>query len=191
MMIRNKYFLLIDILDDDLVYLLETLRDIFSMGKKKSGIHVTIKGPQKTPFKTKLANEFLRKKYPLRIKGVGVFYNDDIYIVHLKVALNELRQYQMWYKPDYPDEFNPHITLYEGKDEKLAKSIYSLLEKQNIDRCITGYEIIPYVSKQPNLLSTPNHAANGDLSTLIKSGLIQADILDRAKELMRDTSLIG
>lgn len=189
MMVHNKYFLLIEILDNDLVYLLETLRDIFSMGEKKSGIHVTIKGPQKTPLKTKSAHEFLRKKYPLRIKGVGVFLNDDIYIVHLKVALDELKKYQMWYKPDYPDEFNPHITLYEGKNEKLAKSIYSLLENQNIDLYTTEYKIFPYVSKQPDLLSTYNQDSNGDLSTLIKKGLIHVDILDRAKELMRDNNL--
>ena len=189
MMMRDKYFLLIEILDDDLVYLLETLRDIFSMDAKEFGIHVTIKGPQKTPFKTKSANDFLRKKYPLRINGVGVFHNDDMYIVYLRVALDELRKYQMWYKPDYPDEFNPHITLYEGKNEKLAKSIYSLLENQNIDLYTTKYKILPYVSKQPDLLSTHNHNANGDLSTLIKGGLIHADIVNRAKELMRDANL--
>jgi 2'-5' RNA ligase len=185
----EKYFLLIEILDGDLVYLLKTLREIFSMGKKKSSVHITIKGPQKTLFKVKSANKFLSERYPLRIRGVGIFHNNDIYIVYLKVILDELKKYKMWYKPDYPDEFNPHITLYEGKNEKLAKSIYALLEKQNIDLCTTDYSIIPYVSKQPDLLSLPNDDAKEGLSTLVELGMVHADIFDRARDLMKDCDL--
>ncbi len=181
-----RNFLFIELTNQPIVAFLSALRNIFMGRPVSTGIHVTIKGPQRSRFRTSAVRKFLEKGYPLLIEGVGIFENNDAYIVYLTVDLEELRKYQLWYKPDFPNEFNPHITLYEGTNLRVAQEIYRFLCIEELSFMTTEYTLFPYTSKQLDLFSLASICEDPKaISELEASKLVKTGILERAKLVMQ------
>lgn len=177
--------LFIEIRDKEISSLLNCLREIFSDKKLNSGIHITIKGPQKT-FRKKSINKFLKENDPIQIYDAGMFINGDTYIVYMKVKCENLNGY-LWRKPDYNDEYNPHITLYKGLDKHIAYAVLDFLKKENISLLCSKYDIVIYTLRQLNLFSPTSCFKHSDLHNLIDQGRIKSDILSRAKKMVEET----
>ena len=138
-------FLILELREPKLNRVLTDLRSIFSGKKHLTNIHITLKGPQKTiplakgPQKTivfanaKDMEEYKSKNAIIQIGGVGRFLNGAFHVVYLGVKCGDLRKYKLWRKPNYKEDYNPHITLYEGTDRLLADAVYEFLTLENIE----------------------------------------------------------
>lgn len=181
---KNKQFLFIELNDVYIISLFKSLRDAFGGKNKSTGIHITIKGPQKSPFRTRSVNYFMEKKYPLLINGSGIFNNNGTYIVYMKVILDELKSYQLWYKPDFPEEFNPHITLYEGRNKQLANKICKFISKEINTISTCEYKIVPHTPSQKDLVTLCENKPNLGFLPLVKLGVVPDDIIQKSKKLV-------
>ena len=83
--------------------------------------HVTVAGPFPHRNSVPKAVPFHSE---VNVRGVGRFNGSGQNTVFLNVESDELRKY--WNKPDYG--YNPHITIYDGDDPKLADMIYISLK---------------------------------------------------------------
>ena len=184
----NK-FLFIEIRDQEISSLLNKLRELFSNRKFHTGIHITIKGPQKS-FRTKSIEKFLEEKNPIKIYDAGIFLNRDTYIVYLKVICNNLRGH-LWRKPDYKDEINPHITLYKGSDKNIAEAVLEFLKKENISLECKDYGIITHTQRQRELFSKPPKSDEPDIYNLEQGECIKKGILSRAADVLVEAKRQG
>ena len=174
--------LFIEIRDKDISSLLNGLREIFSHKKFNTGIHITIKGPQKT-FRKKSIDKFRKENEPILIYDTGMIINEETYIVYMKVKFENLNGY-MWRKPDYSDEYNPHITLYKGLDKHLASAVLDFLKKENISLVCSKYDIVIHTLRQLSLFSPACDFKPSDFQNLIDQGRIKSDIFSRAKKMV-------
>lgn len=133
----EKKLLLLNIENSELNELFTGLQEIFNKKRSKSIPHITLRGPYNKPPSKKtinmLHNALIETKLPLHIKGVDMFKNNDNYIVYLKVYQEKIEK-TSW-KKDYPKKkygFNPHISIYSGKNEFLANKIFHFLENENL-----------------------------------------------------------
>ena len=184
---RGNKVLFIEIRDKEISSLLNCLRDIFSDKKFNNGIHITIKGPQKT-FRKKSINKFLKENEPIQIYDAGMFINGDTYIVYMKVKFDNLNGY-IWRKPDYNDEYNPHITLYKGLDKHIAYAVLDFLKKENISLVCSKYDIVIHTLRQLSLFSPASCFKHSDFQNLIDKGLIKSNILSRAKKMVEEAKM--
>lgn len=179
--------------------LLMNLREILNEKDFSSEVHITIKGPQKTFNDETTRNKFLEQKYPIYIKETGMFNNNGVYVVYLKVQ-SEFRKGQMWRKPDYKNEYNPHITIYKGESRDKADKIKDFLEKEELSLSFYDYGFSDFKIKQPLLqrdiefeeVSEQNREPKeylkheSALEELFKSGGVKKGIFDRAKKLQAE-----
>lgn len=178
-------FLFIEIRDKEISSLLNSLRGMFSNRKYNTGIHITIKGPQKT-FRKISINKFLEENNPIQIHDVGMFSNEGVYIVYIKVNCDSLKGH-IWRKLYYKGEYNPHITLYKGQDEDLAKAVLHFLEEENISLVCKKYDVVTHTQNQPDLFSKPPKLEKSDLHNLESRGCIRGGLLVRATKMFADT----
>ena len=125
----NK-FLFIRILDEELVALFKGLKLVFNGRESTSPVHITVKGPQKSKFKNTLRDRFSEINVPLTISQSDYFTYSGKYFVHFKVQIPKMEKYQLWYKPTFGNEKNPHITICETSNENLSKDIVEFLNKE-------------------------------------------------------------
>ncbi len=133
----EKKLLLLNIEDNELNELFTGLQELFNKKRSKSIPHITLRGPyNESPSKKTidmLHNSLIKTKLPLQIKGVDMFKNNNTYVVYLKVYQEKIEK-TSW-KKDYPKKkygFNPHISIYNGKDEALANKILFFLKNENL-----------------------------------------------------------
>ncbi len=181
-------FLFLEFTDEEIVYLLSSLRKIFTQKQIKTNIHITVRGPYAktiTEGEIKKADHTIKNDVIL-IAGVGRF-SDSRHTVYLKVRSDNLEK--IWDKPDYPKSkygFNPHITMYDGNNAQLAEGIYKFLENEKLELLCHSFKLTPYVSKQISLFKENDSATKGhhffELSNRRK---VRADILERAHKLVK------
>jgi len=183
-----RRFVLVEILDREVRYLLEELRSVFNGRRSNTPVHVTIRGPYPTPVGEELIEsltERLRKDV-LLIAGVGMFKSPTRAVVFLRVKSKRLRG--VWWKPDFPTKthgFQPHISLYEGPRLDLAEAIYQFLKVERIELVSHEFQVVSYASGQfPSFYESPN-VSRGSASQLVASGCIKEGILARARRLMK------
>ena len=179
------------IINDIEVYsLLMNLRDILNNKTFPSEIHITIKGPQKSFSDEKSRNELLKNEHPIHINGTGMFNNNGAYIVYLKVQCKAVKGH-MWKKPDYKDEYNPHITIYKGRNRDKANKIKEFLDREDMSLICHNYGVRNLTIKQlpRQLLLFPDKKEylknEGGLRKLFESGGIKKGILSRAAQLAK------
>jgi hypothetical protein len=85
--------------------------------------HVTIAGPFNRREAVPRTLEFSQEVFVL---GRGRFLNGQRHTVYLHVGSRDMRSRVA--KPDYPNAI-PHLTLYNGEDERTAEQLYAGLEK--------------------------------------------------------------
>ena len=189
-MIYSMKVLVITINDVEVYSLLMNLRKIFNEKISSSEVHITIKGPQKSFSDEKSRNEFLKNEHPIYINGTGTFSNNGIYIVYLKVQCKAIKGH-MWRKPDYKDEFNPHITIYKGKDKNKAHQIENFLLKEEISLICYNYGVKSLTIRQLPLFPEIQKEFlkdESELEILFKSGGVKQGILSRASHLAEITN---
>lgn len=172
-------------LNDIEVYsLLMNLRTILNNKKFSSDIHITIKGPQKSFKDNKSINELLKNKHPINIEGVGMFSNNDVYIVYLKVQCDAIKGH-MWRKSDYKDEYNPHITIYKGHNKNKAEKIEEFLLNENISLICKNYEvqIIDLVQLTLPIFQKKILTCENEFEKLFDSNAVKKGIFTRAHQL--------
>lgn len=172
-------------LNDIEVYsLLMNLRAILNNKKFSSEIHITIKGPQKSFKGNKSRNELLKNTYPINIKGVGMFSNND-YIVYLKVQCDAIKGH-MWRKPDYKNEYNPHITIYKGYNKNKATKVKEFLLNENISLVCKNYEVqtIDLVQLVLPIFQKKVLTYENEYENLFDSNAVKKGIFTRAHQLV-------
>nr|VFK09503.1 MAG: 2'-5' RNA ligase superfamily protein [Candidatus Kentron sp. LPFa] len=151
---RNK-FLFIQIKDKKITRILSELKSELSPKKSSStNIHITVNGPKKI-FRNKDLEERIKKykkEHPyITIGGVGRFFNSDVYVIYMKADCGDLREYNLWEKPDYKNSYNPHITIYEGRDQKMADNAYERIKSLDKKYKCADYEFLVHTVAQSDL----------------------------------------
>lgn len=177
-----KYFLFLEILDKNIFALLYGLKRQFEQHDSNLSLHVTIRGPYENlmPGLALKNYELALKSSPIKIYSAGIFHNKEESIVFLKISNPRLRE--IWWKPDYPlvESFNPHISLYKGRNKNLAKCIYNFLRKEKLELLCYNFCLKQYASKQEDLFSNNCNTVDMDISPLVKKRLVNSDIFLRA-----------
>ncbi len=187
-----RYFVFLEICDADICELLNELRSVFNQKKFKLGIHVTLRGPYVKPIDQNNLNEWFHKikDSSILIANAGIFENEAESVVYLSVstAQNSKNLSAITRKFDYPKNrfnFNPHVTLYAGKDKALARKIYEFLHKEQIELVCHTFELAVYASNlQAELFPEPRPPMHGEISSLISMRKISPEILVRARQLV-------
>jgi len=183
----SSNFMFLEFTDEEIVYLLSSLREIFSQKSSQANVHITVRGPY---LKSITDEEIGRAKKIIKhdvflIAGVGRFDNFK-HTVYLKVRSDNLEK--IWDKPDFPKSkygFNPHITMYDGEDSRLADEIYSFLEKERLELLCQSFKLTPYVSKQIPLFVEDNGVKGRHFLELSNRKRVRADILERAYKVVK------
>ncbi len=185
-----RWFIFLEITDPDVNMLLSSLRHIFTDEDMHHNIHITLKGPLKGKI-NRHQIESVSKNFcdeTILLAGTGIFKTETDSVVYIRARNDKL--WKVWLKPDYPRKkygFNPHVTLYKGRDGLLANKIYEFLNRERIELLCRSFKITPYLSKQTPIFSdADNEKYPASFERLIEVGKIQRNILERAKQLMEE-----
>ncbi|ADG94081.1 hypothetical protein Arnit_2431 [Arcobacter nitrofigilis DSM 7299] len=142
---KIKKMLLLNILDDKIKEFINNTCERYDLKKPSLLPHITLRGPflynKRKPSKNIIIklNTFIEdiknNKQELKIKGIGMFCDNDIYVIYLNVIPTNILK-SLSYKKDYSFAkygFNPHITIFSTKDKKKALQIKSTLEFKNLE----------------------------------------------------------
>lgn len=186
-----KLFLFVEIHDKPVVELINNLRTIFNDGKRKnSPVHITLRGPYTSTPDPEEINSYWEtiREEGILISGTDNFNNNDKYVVYLKVKSKVIRE--LWWKPDYPISqygFNPHITLYEGRNKAKAMAITKFIKKENLAFLCRNLSLRMHDPLQLDLFSHGNALCYKTQNTPqieAQMNRIKPGILERATELM-------
>ena len=181
-----KYFYVLNIKDKNLSALLDGIR-LIANPYIKHPAHITVRGPYDKKYDVKNINSnFSGSK--IEINGVDDFHSYGQNTIFLKCSSEKLRK--ATFKKDYPNSFNPHITLYDGSDREFSEQIKKVLNKYNFNFNLYSSEIEP-------LEALKSRGANGEknstpfilkdnffsnLNYYLESNLNYNSILDLTKE---------
>jgi hypothetical protein len=185
----SKHFLFLKITDPEICSVLWELRDIFAKEKRpRTDIHITVRGPNKNPFKSSVIDNLYKKiaDDPILIHSADRFDNGKYQVVFMKVESENL--HRIWRKPDYPKEkygVNGHITLYEGTDKVFADCIYNFLKKERLELVCNSFELVSYQSKQIPIPGVDNELVGAGFVNLVDRGRVSLNVLERAKEAVK------
>lgn len=186
---RTSSFLFLEFLDPEINGLLTRLRSEFGYDDTDTEIHLTVRGPYDGPISSEeiAKHERILQDDQVFLHGAGIFENPKESIVYIKVASPNLKN--IWWKRDYPREkfgYNPHISLYKGKDRELARLIYGFIEKERLELICRKFRLTPYSSKQRELFPFEQIPKENQFLELANRRLVRPDILQRAANLVRD-----
>lgn len=182
-------FLFLEILDRPAVQMLNDLRAILKRKPSRSGIHITVRGPYKTPPSERILEDLWHTiaGERLLLNGIGKFEFPDRHIVYLRSHSRAIRR--IWWKRDYPIiryGFNPHISLFEGSP-KQAEAVEAFLKGEGIELFCTRLALTLYQTSADDLFREPIRKelfSTGDSETkLLDPYRFRPGILDRARTL--------
>ena len=181
-------FLFLELLDPDINGLLYGLRREFGEKTFDTNIHITVRGPYEDSITREEISrcQNIMANDVILIHGIGEFETNNGAVVFIKVHSENLEK--IWWKPDYPIKmygFNPHITLFKGKDLKLAKVIKEFLVKENIKLVCEEFRLTPYASKQNELFPFDNVPIEKHFFKLTTKRLVKTNILQKASNVVR------
>ena len=183
----NK-LLFIQILDEELVALFKGLQLVFNGRESTSPVHITVKGPQKSKFKNTLRDRFSKINVPLTISQSDYFTYSGKYFVHFKVQIPKMEKYQLWYKPTFGNEKNPHITVCETSNENLSKDIVEFLNKEVDNLICRDYTFSQHTLSQSDIISKTKSKKTRNIDdtsipNLIDTGKIRKGLFARARKI--------
>lgn len=138
-----KYFYVINIKDKNLSALIDGIR-VIADPYIKHPAHITVRGPYTKKYNFDRVNKDLIGS-KIHITGVGNFFEYNQNTIYFDCESNSLEKASL--KRDYPDSFNPHITLYDGNDRPFSEKLNILLSKYNFSFNIYSAEIEPLKSR--------------------------------------------
>jgi len=180
-------FIFLEFQDPEIHALLKGLMREFGSSPSSGRIHITVRGPYYRRIAAVEVERFEKiiQKDPILIQGAGLFSNPEEFVVYIKVWSQSLKR--IWWKPSYPIKqfgFNPHITLYKGPDEGLAKEIYTFLKKEDLGLLCHNFRLITFISKQAELFSDEKLPRERHFLELSNRRLVRPDILQRAANVV-------
>jgi 2'-5' RNA ligase len=181
-----KSFVFLEISDPEISALIYGIRAVAMTSPPKTAPHITVRGPYARPVSRKELLRYGRilSPHPVVLEGIGAFQSGDRTTVYMKVQHPYLRQ--IWWKPDYPIKefgFNPHVTLYEGKDADRAGRLQVFLRREDIKLLTSDFSVSPYVSDHKDLFPRAEGKERLFLS-LINRSLVRADVLARLERAL-------
>jgi hypothetical protein len=96
---------------------------------QRTQVHITVRGPYYKRLSQAKENEYssIIKGEEIIVKGVANFFESNQNTVFFEFKENEnLRK--IWKKTTYL-EYNPHITIYDGKDKAFAHELFDILKQ--------------------------------------------------------------
>lgn len=181
-------FIYLELLDPEVHAVLNGLKQVFGKSDVSSSIHITVRGPYDHPVKEEALDRFqmMLGHDPILIHGIDLFENSE-FVVYIKINHNNLKK--IWWKPDYPIEehgFNPHITIYKGRDKLLARKIYTFMKKEELALLCPSYRLSTNISKQSKLFPEHDSSSSQTFKKLSRLERVRPDILERARTLIRN-----
>src|SRR5690349_19434508 len=120
-----KVFYVIYIKDKLLRTIIDGIR-ILANPLEKQKAHITVRGPYYQSYRLTEKNEII-KHTKINIHGIATFFNEKQNTIYLKVKNSSEALKNVWKKDFYKGAFNPHLTLYDGRDEQFAESLLKIL----------------------------------------------------------------
>lgn len=96
---------------------------------QRTQVHITVRGPYSKRLSQTKEQEYssIIQGEEIHVKGVSNFFSSNQNTVFFDCEENQnLRK--IWKKTTYKD-YNPHITLYDGKDSVFAHKLYEILKQ--------------------------------------------------------------
>ena len=154
---RAQRFLVLEILDAEIVLFLSTLRREFGSNVRPE-VHITVRGPYMEPIKGDDIDRFqdMVQGSTILLRGFDIFDNPSQSVVYLRAHNSQLRK--IWWKPDYPSAqfgFNPHISILKTKDRKRANEVFRFLNRQGLEFECKEFRLVPLTRKQGELFPFP------------------------------------
>ena len=182
-----KKFIFLEILDPDIYAFINGLKSEFGMFHDNTNIHITVRGPYKEPINPEIVNKYFKKikNDPVIIQNAGIFNNKNEFVVYFKVDSVSLRK--IWWKPDYPVSvygYNPHISVYRGKEKEFSYKIYEFLKNENIILMTYDFRLTTFISKQIDMFSDKDYPIEKYFLNLTNKRLIKDGFIQRAHNLV-------
>jgi hypothetical protein len=129
----------------------------------KTEIHLSVRGPYKSPLKSEKLSKYNKiiKNSEISIIDFANFFSENQNTVFLKCEGEELKK--VWKKTTYLHEYNPHLTLYDGRNKEFANTLYQILRKRNINIEFTSSELIAYDTSKKNTSLILSLGINNDI----------------------------
>ena len=143
----------VKILDREISSILNFIK-LLCAPNSKTEVHLSIRGPYKSKLKPNKIAEYneLVKNSRVTITEVGNFFQENQNTVFLKCESETIEK--IWKKTTYKKTiygYNPHLTLYDGKDKDFAYMLYETLHQRSIDISFLASELIFYDTSKNNL----------------------------------------
>ena len=184
----TRGFVFLEITQPEIRSLLGSIQGILSGTEPRHPVHVTLRGP----YVRRVASETLKKSREtlsrdiVRIGGVGRFRKPEE-VVFFRVASPNLRK--VCWKRDYPkkDGFEPHISLYRGRDAMFADQVADFLAREALEFSCIEYKLWVYRRASLPFESSETRAA-GSSETGVSFGGGQAEpqLLARLRKFVDD-----
>lgn len=179
------FFIFLEITDPAISSLLWHMQWILSGTEPRLPAHITLRGPYRNGIKSKDLDAYRENLQhdTLRIGGVGRFTNPDQEVVFLRVASPNLRKVS--WKPNYPKKhgFNPHISLYRGRDAAFADRATGFLEHESLELFCTSHRLV--VHKRGSLpFPVERPAAFSAASWPAEAGSVDPELLPRLRQFV-------
>jgi len=138
---KKKLYYVVYFKDKTIKTLVDGIR-LFADPYQKHEAHLTVRGPY-VNIQRRLLEDWNKslEVSKMRIKGAGTFFSASQNTVFLKCDAYDLKKNNVWFKKDFKDEFNPHITLYNGGDREFALSLLEILNSYDFDFSIESNEL--------------------------------------------------
>ena len=180
-----KQFVFLEILEPEINNLILAITEIVSGRRSTGPAHLTVRGPYDGPISESVlaACRSAMRFDVLRIANVGRFSNLNEEVVYFQVDSPNLRK--IWWKPKFAIGrygFNPHFSLYRGKDRNWADLVAQFLEGERIELLCAEYRFISSATDQMQLLP-PDIQTSQHFSSLLNTGRVHPTFLTRLTKL--------
>jgi hypothetical protein len=181
-------FLYLELLDPDVDAVLGDIVEIVSGRRPTAPFHLTLRGPYagQVP-KSVVARCVAALSHDvLRIGGAGRFSNPSEEVTYLRVDSAGLRE--VWWKPEYPVGafgFEPHLSIYRGRNADLADALAGVLGRAEIDLLCAETRVVIHGGRQRRL-SLGRRGSAGALQRLASAGRVRVEVLDELRAALAE-----
>ena len=181
-------FVLLEITQPEIRSLLWHMQWILSGTEPRHPVHVTLRGP----YMHRIASGILERsretlcKDTLRIGGVGRFRQPEE-VVFFRVGSPNLRK--VCWKRDYPkrDSYEPHISLYRGRDATFADHVEDFLSREALEFSCADYRLWVHRRAGLHLESSDARAAGfGEAGASFDGARPEPPLLARLRRFVED-----
>ncbi|MGH8593576.1 MAG: hypothetical protein ACREV3_06885 [Gammaproteobacteria bacterium] len=169
-----KFFIFLEITDPEINALIWAITEIVTGQRPTQPFHMTVRGPYEEPISKLESFQDIMKDDVLEIGQVGRFSNPNEETVYFPVNSPNLRR--IWWKPDFSIGkfgFNPHISLYRGRDREFANRIKEISREGEDKSVMCRIPFGSHVTKQLDLFPLRFPSPTSFLACLIQGVYIR------------------